>query len=120
MKKQVKLSESDLHRIVNKSIKKVLMEGGQQYRFNSQNVASVEKKLRLYEKLVQTIKNAAERIIKIVDNSDDYDGSLVPALDTYDEHELYNFAEAILETIEQHFDGSGYDPTSYNINDNGV
>lgn len=108
MKRTIRLTESDLHKVIKEAVNRIY-EGGQQYRFNS-----ADKKLALYEQLIANIRQSAERIMKIVDNSTDYDGGMTPAIDPYDEHELYLFAENILKTIDEHF-MDGYDPTSYNV-----
>lgn len=110
--KKYRLSENRLRGMIREAVKSVLAEGGQRYRFGSDN-DSIEKKLSLYEKLVRQIIDSAERIITIVENSPQWNDETSVG-DPLGENSLHWFASSVLKAVnESDFGEYGYDPTSY-------
>lgn len=112
MKKKIRLSENDLHRVIKESVKKILNEGGPRT-FTGADNESIEKRLGYYEILVKRIKDSAEEIIRVVESSPDWNENNSYVEDKYDENYLRNLAQNVLEIIENCWGGDGYDPTQH-------
>lgn len=112
-KRTYRLTENKLRGVIREAVKSVLAEGGQRYRFGSDN-DSIEKKLSLYEKLVRQIIDSAERIITIVENSPQWNDETSVG-DPLGENSLHWFASSVLKAANENLDlgEDGYDPTSY-------
>ena len=108
-KKLIRLTEVDLHRIVKRSVNKVLNEGGMQVNFPNTN-NGIEKKLFRYEKLVHRIKTSAEDLKTIAEHNGTNNSSDA----NYDvERELVYLADKILGVLEELGFEDGFDPTEH-------
>jgi hypothetical protein len=104
-KKLVRLTESDLHRIVKESAKRILKEGGLRVNYGTDN-ESLEKKWLVYERLVHKIIEAKDDLKRITGNQ----GSDTPYYQKKDEM-LWNFAHALDEVLAEYGLEDGFDPT---------
>lgn len=96
----IRLTESDLHKIVKESVDKILKEDA--------NV-NTEARWSEYERLVDQIRNATQKLYMTTSNQDTNTPS-------YDETEgrLHRFAEGVLSVLEEFdFVDYGFDPTQH-------
>ena len=105
MKKLVRLTEGDLHRIVRESVKKTLKEGGLRVNYGADN-DGLEKKWLAYERLVHKIIEAKEDLKRIT-SVQNYD---TPYYQEKDEM-LWNFANALDEVLAEYGLEDGFDST---------
>ena len=99
-KKLIRLTESDLHRIVKESVNKVLKE-------NTND--DTEIRWGKYERLVDQIRNATQELYMTTSNQ-------YANTPSYDETEgrLHRFAESVLSVLEKFdFVDYGFDPTQH-------
>ena len=105
MKKTIRLTESDLYRIVNESAKRILKEGGLMVNYGTDN-ESLEKKWLVYERLVHKIIEAKDDLKRITGNQN----VDTPSYQTKDEM-LWNFANALDDVLAEYGLEDGFDPT---------
>lgn len=103
--KKIRLTESDIHRIVKDATKKVLKEGGLRVNYGVDN-DSLEKKWHTYENLIYKIRWAANDLKRITGNQNPD----VPHYNKKDER-LWNFANALEELLAEYGFESGFDST---------
>lgn len=86
MKRKIKLTESDLHRIVKKSVGKIIKEA-YKYHYNSQA------KARAFQETIGIIEKAARKLQKMTNDESEFGGKA---------YEIGECATSILRTLDEY------------------